>query len=189
MKTMNALTNLSAKKAAILLAGIFFVGAAGTVLYKSSTEDSGDSVSTSTTTTISSEIEGKIKQDATTISVTTTTVPPASGTPTTVTSLKSLAVSVTATKSVTDEVISTAFYLEGGTYTVQEKNSGEWRNVLENYAYPGSGGLVAGELKAGENSKIFRILRNETGRYTASSKEFTVSREEVTEAGGIKTYN
>lgn len=189
MKTMNVLTNLSAKKAAALLAGIFIVGAAGTVIYKTSTDDDEEAITTSTTTTISSEIEGKIKQDTTTISVTTTTVPPALGTPTTVTSLKPLAVSVTATKSVTDEVISTAFYLEGGTYTVQEKNSGEWRNVLENYAYPGSGGLVAGELKAGEGMKVFRILKNEAGHYTASSKEFSVSRTEVIEAGGIKTYN
>ncbi len=142
-----------------------------------------------TSTTTSTEIEGKIKQDTnTTEESATTTVPPATGTPTGA-NLQSLAASVTATKSVTDETISAAFYLERGTYTVQEKINGSWNNILENYAYPGSGGLTAGELKPADSVKSFRILKNENGNYIAASKEFSISREDVVSAGGIKTYN
>lgn len=106
------------------------------------------------------------------------------------TSLAPLNASVTAQKSVTDESISILFYVEGGgTFTVQEKSGGSWQTTKENVSYAGRGGLDAGTLAAGQNSKTLRVLEIENGKYTAATKEFTINRQEVEAALGIKTYN
>lgn len=106
------------------------------------------------------------------------------------TSLGNLVSSVTAQKNPSDDTIAILFYLESsGTFTAQEKSGTSWATTSENQSYSGRGGFSAGFLSAGQASKTVRVLKVENGKYTAVTKEFTVTRSEVEAALGIKTYN
>lgn len=106
------------------------------------------------------------------------------------TGLSALNASVTAQKNPSDGSIEILFYLEGsGAFTSQEKSGSSWVTVKENQNYPGRGGFLAGSIPAGQESKTMRVLRVENGKYTAVTKEFTITRSEVEAALGIKTYN
>ena len=88
-----------------------------------------------------------------------------------------------------DNSLSMTFYVQGpGYFTVQEKIAGSWKTTLEKIFYAGTGGIDAGSMPSGEDSRILRLLKIENGKYTSVSKEFTVSRQEVISAGGLKTY-
>lgn len=97
--------------------------------------------------------------------------------------------SVTAQQSLSDDSIAILFYVQGrGNFSVQEKVSDSWKTVKEGIYYGGSGGLPAGEMAPGEESKTLRLLKIENGQYTAVTKEFTILRVDVISSGGIKTY-
>lgn len=106
------------------------------------------------------------------------------------TNLSSLSSSVTAQKNPSDGSIEILFYLEGsGVFTSQEKSGDAWVTVKENQAYAGRGGFSSGTIASGQESKIMRVLKIESGKYAAVTKEFTIKRSEVEAALGIKTYN
>lgn len=97
--------------------------------------------------------------------------------------------SVTAQHSVSDDSIGIMFYVQGpSSFTLQEKVSDSWKTAGEGIYYTGSGGLPAGALAPGENSKTLRLLKIENGQYVSASREYTVLRSDVIAAGGIKTY-
>ena len=103
--------------------------------------------------------------------------------------LEKLNATVTAQKAIDEKSISILFYLDGpGSFTVQEKKSGQWYTSFENVMYSGAGGLDAGEISAEEETKTVRALKVENGKYVAVTEEFTISRSDVVSAGGIKTY-
>ncbi len=88
-----------------------------------------------------------------------------------------------------DGSISFQFYVQGpGYFTVQQQNSGSWQDLKENIFYAGSGGLDGGSMPAGADSATLRLLKLENGQYTAVSRQFSVSRQEVTAAGGLKSF-
>lgn len=108
--------------------------------------------------------------------------------PTDVSSLASLSCSLTAMDN-GDKSIMLTFYAQGPAFfTVQQKISGSWQNLKENVYYMGSGGLEAASMPAAEDSISLRLLKIESGKYAAASKEFDVTRADVTAAGGLKTY-
>lgn len=110
--------------------------------------------------------------------------------PTDTSSLATLDSTLTAQESGTDASILIAFYVQGpGYFTVQKKVSGFWKTTNENVYYSGSGGLEADALRANEDSNTYRVLKIENGQYIALSKEYTVFRTDVINAGGIKTYH
>ena len=88
-----------------------------------------------------------------------------------------------------DGSISFQFYVQGpGYFTVQQQNSGSWQDLKENVFYAGSGGIDGGSMPAGAASSTLRLLKLENGQYTAVSRQFSVSRQEVTAAGGLKSF-
>lgn len=179
------------KKNIALLAVVFVIGLGGSILYKSSKENKNSTTTTSITTTTNKNTDSSTKTDEgnpTTTVTTKTTTQTIPTVPADTTGLGALTASLTATKSSAND-ISLAFYMEAGQFTVQERVNGVWKATTENIFYPGSGGLVASELKAGEDTKVIRLYRIENGKYTKVSKEFTVVRADVVSAGGIKTYN
>ena len=103
--------------------------------------------------------------------------------------LAKLSATVTAQKGINEKNISIFFYLDGpGSFTIQEKESGQWHTTFENVMYSGAGGLDAGEISAEQETKTVRALKVEDGKYVAVTEEFTISRSDVDSAGGIKTY-
>ena len=88
-----------------------------------------------------------------------------------------------------DGSISFLFYVQGpGYFTVQQQSSGSWQDLKENVFYAGSGGLDGGSMPAGADGATLRLLKLENGQYTAVSRQFSVSRQEVTAAGGLKSF-
>lgn len=89
-----------------------------------------------------------------------------------------------------DGSISLMFYVQGpGYFTVQQQDGGgNWQTVKENVFYAGSGGLDAGSMPAGTDGIVLRLLKLGNGQYTAVSKPFSVSRQDVTAAGGLKSF-
>lgn len=179
-------------KTALLLVGALIIGFGGTVAYlsmttKKETPKNQDS-KTQGNITVQTEKGGGLDQTA---PKTQTPAPVQEKAPTsTQTSLGSINASVTAQKSVSDDSISILFYIEGsGIFSVQEKSGSAWVTTQENASYSGTGGLNAGSLAAGQASKTLRVLKIENGKYTATTKEFTINRSEVEAALGIKTYN
>ena len=181
-----------AHKLILIIAGALIIGFGGTVLYLSATskKQNQNSGSSSTTTTQSVPPVTE-KGEMPSSSVTSTTKAALNQTaPSGSTSLITLNTSVTAQSSPSDGSISLIFYPEGGgSYTIQQLISGSWQVEKENVNYSGVGGLQDGSLASGENSKTLRLLKIENGNYVAVSKEFTITRQDVTAAGGIKTYN
>ena len=180
---------LLAHKIILGTAGALIVGFAGTVLYLSATNNHKSQTSgNSTTTTVSVPPvteKGAMPSSSTTKAALNQTAPSGSST-----GLAALNTSVTAQSSPSDGSISITFYPEGGgSYTIQQLVSGAWQTVKENVSYSGVGGLQDGSLASGENSKTLRLLKIDNGQYSAVSKAFTINRQDVTAAGGIKTYN
>ncbi len=88
-----------------------------------------------------------------------------------------------------DNSISLLFYVQGpGFFTVQENVSDTWQTTKQNVFYSGTGGLQAGSLPAGADSVTLRLLKIENGAFTSVSSDFTVRRQDVNSAGGLKTY-
>ncbi len=102
--------------------------------------------------------------------------------------LPNLSCSLTA-ESNPDGSISLLFYVQGpGFFTVQENISGAWQATRQNVFYSGTGGLDAGSLPAGASSSTLRLLKIVDGAYVSQSSDFTVKRQDVISAGGLKTY-
>ncbi len=180
---------LLAHKIILGTAGALIVGFAGTVLYLSAANNHKSQTSGNSTTTTESvppvTEKGAMPSSSTTKAALNQTAPSSSST-----GLAALNTSVTAQSSPSDGSISITFYPEGGgSYTIQQLVSGAWQTVKENVSYSGVGGLQDGTLASGENSKTLRLLKIDNGQYSAVSKEFTITRQDVTAAGGIKTYN
>lgn len=117
-------------------------------------------------------------------------MPPSIAPPEDVSLLDRLNAYVTAQMRPDGNSIELLFFLEGpGWFTIQEKRSGSWVTTDENVYYSGTGSLPAGEMTQGEDTGTIRALKIENGSYTAVSREFTITRSEVTAAGGIKTYS
>ncbi|MDO8507521.1 MAG: hypothetical protein Q7S53_03055 [bacterium] len=178
-----------------ILVGALVIGFGGTVAYLSMTDSQKKSDQSKQDTTKSNNDsagtqteKGNLPADQ---PVVKTPVPVQEKAPTdTSTSLGSLISSVTAQKNPSDDTIAILFYLESsGTFTSQEKSGTSWVTISENQSYSGRGGFSAGSLAAGQASKTVRVLKIENGKYTAVTKEFTVTRSEVEAALGIKTYN
>ncbi|MHB8168220.1 MAG: hypothetical protein ACYDG7_08390 [Thermoleophilia bacterium] len=175
---------MTGKRLAILAAALLVLG--GTVVvYARTGFRSGAPAVTDTAAATTAQ-----KQDNSGNYRPTETAPPAPAppAPTGDVQLAGLDCSLTAQAN-NDGSISFLFYVQGpGYFTVQQQSSGSWQDLKENVFYAGSGGLDGGSMPAGADGATLRLLKLENGQYTAVSRQFSVSRQEVTAAGGLKSF-